>query len=141
MADYYTQFSVDIPCRTEAERLWLLAHLEEADESEDGPICSYEDHTEDSAIWCYAEENGEVNRLSELVALFQETFQIEKPWTLTWANTCSRMRCDSFSGGLLIVHRGAIKTFNLDALADRWATKREARYQKRHAKQAPSSGS
>lgn len=107
MADYYTLFSTVVSYANESQRDWLLKALETANPSP-RDICEYEDQPEDRHIWVYAEDYGEPDLLAELIADFQREFQLQTPWILTWAHSCSRPVLDSFSGGALCVYRGTI---------------------------------
>lgn len=127
MADYYTQFSEEIAFHNDAQRLWLLAKLEQLDEGEDGSPCSYEEHSESHVIWVYTEESGDPERLAELVADYQQQFKLSDPWILNWAQTCSRPRLSSFSGGTIAVFHGKIKGFYPNATAEQWIKRQQKR--------------
>lgn len=120
MANYYTQFSVHIPYKTEAQRLWLLAKIEALNESEDGSPCSFEDAPSDHHVWAYTDESGDPERVADLVAAFQTQFQLDTPWIIEWANTCGKPRLDAFGGGAIAVYRGRTKAFSPGVLAERW---------------------
>lgn len=69
-----------------------------------------------TSLWIYAEESGDVEQVAYFVQLFLKRFAPEGWWTLTWANTCSRMLVGQFSGGAVLVTAG--ETFFSDSI--RW---------------------
>ena len=109
MADYYLQFSAQLAYQTDAQADWLRAKFDEAAESDDGAVTSYEQQTEDKQFWLYAEEYGDPYRLKDIIAEWQTTFGITEPFVLTWAETCSKLRLDAFSGGAIAVYKGETK--------------------------------
>lgn len=56
-----------------------------------------------SSLWIYAQESGDVEQVAYFVQLFLKQFAPEGWWTLTWANSCSRMLVGQFSGGAVLV--------------------------------------
>jgi 3-deoxy-D-manno-octulosonic-acid transferase len=120
MADNYTQFSTLIPYQTQAQRDWLVMALDKAADSDEGAICQYEIEERESAIWVYAEEYGDVQRLADLVAEYQEEYVTVPPWILSWSETCSKMRLDEFGGGAVAVKGGQQKWFNPMLEAEQW---------------------
>ena len=118
MANNYLQFSVMIPCDTEAQKQWLAAEFDEQAESDDGPVCSYE--IESDGVWVYAEEYGDPERLAEIVAAYQQQFDRQDGWILTWSQTSSKMRLDEFTGGAVAVYRGTTHFVVPDSIANKW---------------------
>jgi hypothetical protein len=62
----------------------------------------FNDETRD-ALYVYAEEGGNVNHVGHLVRKYLEKFHPDRVWTLTWAETCDKMRPGEFSGGFMVV--------------------------------------
>ena len=120
MANNYLQFSVLIPCPTEATKQALVTAFEQEAKSDDGAPCQYE--IESDGLWLYAEEYGDVERVADIVAAWQQAQAIEAPWVLTWATTCSKMRLDEFSGGAVAVYKGRAEYFVPEQLAAAWIT-------------------
>jgi len=118
MADNYLQFSALIPCETEEQKQWLAAKFDKQAESDDGPVCQY--NIESDGVWAYAEEYGDPERLSEIVAAYQQQFDRQDGWILTWAQTCSKMRLDEFAGGAVAVYRGTTHFVAPDDIAVEW---------------------
>jgi hypothetical protein len=56
-----------------------------------------------TSLWIYAQESGDVEQVAYFVQLFLKQFAPKGWWTLTWANTCSRMQVGQFSGGAVLV--------------------------------------
>ena len=110
MADYYCQFSTMVKAPVEALD-WLEQKLtgqfnKDDDYGESQP-CEFErDKTDATELWVGAEDNGEVDRLAEAVCEMQKIFCWEEPWSLTWADTCSKLRVDSWGGGAVICYKG-----------------------------------
>ena len=132
MADYYTRFSTSIPYRTQQERLWLLAQLGEQgqDQDENDWYCDYEDDHDKKTIWVHSEESGNPHALANLIARFQTRFDISTPWTIGWANTCSRPRIDAFDGGALAVYKGKICVASPHKLINQWIARQQRKEQK-----------
>ena len=58
---------------------------------------------EETSLWIYAQESGDVEQVAYFVQLFLRRFAPDGWWTLAWANTCSRMLVGQFSGGSVLV--------------------------------------
>lgn len=113
MADNYTQFSEMIPCKTKEQQDWLLKELADGVKDDDGgehPVCEFSADKED--IWVHAEDSGDLDALADVVSFFQLRFEIDEPWTLTWAETCSKPRVGNFGGGGVVVYRGKVSWLN-----------------------------
>ena len=125
MANNYVQFSTEIPYHTAAQKDWLVAALQAASDSDEGPICQYAIEENECTLWLYAEEYGDIERLAALVSEYQLAFQLETSWSTSWASTCSKMRLDEFSGGAVAVIRGEVQFFEPISDALRWLKARE----------------
>lgn len=115
MANNYTQFSTDIPATTEQQE-WLIAKLESTEEGY--PPCQYE--TEETGLWVFAEEYGDIERLAEIIAEFQTHFKREESIILTYAQWCSKMRLDEFGGGAVAIYKGSIEYVYPFDIAEKW---------------------
>lgn len=62
--------------------------------------------------WIYAEEYGEPRAAAEAVQDFMLKFHFDKPFVLSWAATCSKMRVGEFTGGCIVVAPEEIKSFD-----------------------------
>jgi hypothetical protein len=58
---------------------------------------------DNSYAWLSAEEHGDVGRVAHLVQMFLKQFRPDQCWSLTYANTCSKLRVGEFSGGAVFV--------------------------------------
>ena len=125
MANSYLQFSALIPCATKEQKQWLAAKLDEQAESDDGPVCSYE--IESDGVWAYAEEYGDPGRLAEIVATYQQQFDRQDGWVLSWAQTCSKMRLGEFTGGAVAVCRGTTHFVVPDSIAREWTIRQQSK--------------
>ena len=126
MADNYLQFSAQLDYQTDAQADWLRAKLDEAAESDEGSVASYEQEIERKRFWLYAEEYGDPGRLADIIAEWQTTFGITEPFVLTWAETCSKLRLDEFSGGAIAVYKGEIKDCSPWQVVQVWIHERQA---------------
>lgn len=111
MAEYYTQFSIEIKDLTEAEREWIKENIVGytlwiADEVED-KLFDYE--FEGNGLWIYSEEYGLPEAVADFVQDFFKKFRLQERKVFGWANTCSKPRADAFSGGsVLVTARGQL---------------------------------
>ena len=76
---------------------------------------------ESDGVWAYAEEYGDPERLAGIVATYQQQFDRQDGWVLSWAQTCSKMRLDEFTGGAVAVCRGTTHFVVPDRIARDWA--------------------
>lgn len=120
MANCYTQFSEVIPCENEEQVEWLMGSLatavkdegcESEDSDDDGyPPCEFE--RDGSGVWVHSEDGGDLEALVNVICSFQEKFSIGDPWSLAWAETCSRPRVGEFGGGAIVVYKGEAEWIN-----------------------------
>jgi hypothetical protein len=54
-------------------------------------------------LWIYTDDCGNPEYLAELVQRFLKKFRHDQYWTLSWANTCSRLESSGFSGGAAFI--------------------------------------
>lgn len=111
MANNYTQFSEFISYKTVEEQKYLTDWLEAQHEEDEGPCCDFLDEPDFNRVWIYAEEWGDIDRLIDFVAEFQQRFSIKEPWSLEWANSCTKPMVGEFSGGGVLVMEGEIDWF------------------------------
>ena len=107
MANNYSQFSEMIPCETKEQQDWLLRELAIAVEFDDGErvsACMFEADGKD--VWVYSEDSADIDALADVIATFQLQFKVNKPWTLTWADSCSKPRLNNFGGGGVVIYKG-----------------------------------
>ena len=109
MANNYMQFSETIPCADDEQKRWLLTALEEEEEH----VCEHGE--EEDSIWVYSEDEANLDVLVALVCAFQEKFNIEEPWSLEYASTCSKPRIGEFGGGAVFCYKGKDEWLNTGA--------------------------
>ena len=114
MANNYVQFSEMIPYDTQEQKDWLLLAL--SDDSDLGAPCGFE--AEMGGIWVHAEDTGDVDALVDIVCRFQDRFEIDKPWSLTWAEWCDKPRLSEFGGGAVVCLGGEDHWMNAVNWAD-----------------------
>lgn len=79
-------------------------------------------------LWVYAEEYGNLGTLEALVLEFIQKFRPDYIFTLSFAETCSKMRVGEFGGGAMIISREGAKSISTyDWLSHREAEIREKR--------------
>ena len=109
MADYHTQFSVQIPCtKVQWEALeTAVSALKETDDDWASP-----DHCEysDGGVWL-AGESGLEEGFIDLLRNWQKTQGIP-PFGIEMSSTCSKLRLDSFGGHALLFHNGQVEYFS-----------------------------
>ncbi len=113
MADYWTLFSEIVPCKTKEQQDWLIQKLTGAVKDDDGtayPPCEFAAEGKD--VWVHSEDSGDIGALADTVAAFQERFEVEEPWSLSWAGTCSKPRVGDFGGGGIVIYKGKASSMN-----------------------------
>lgn len=53
--------------------------------------------------WFFAEEQGDPDRLAHLIQKFLKRFRPDQCWSLTYSNSCNKLREGAFSGGAVFV--------------------------------------
>lgn len=117
MADYYTQFSLEIE-GTQEQRNWLHDALTNGEEY----TCEVQE--QEGTLWLYSEEGCDLDTVAAILASYQEKYNLTAPIILEWANTCSKMRTDGFGGGAVAIHKGELEWFNPSDQAARWVAER-----------------
>ena len=111
MANNYQQHSFMIEKLTPTEVTWLETKFDEIDKGNENDEGEYVDigeveieRRDDGAdLWLYAEEGAD---LDSLVGFLQDFLKENRPDSyigFEWANTCSKMRLDEFSGGAVFI--------------------------------------
>jgi hypothetical protein len=124
MADYFTQFSEMLGDLTDQERAWIKERIKEDQQAKDEDSYGWCDDdrvmefdfefepeglVEESHFWIYSDTCGSPDCVADFVQKFLARFRPEDSWTLSWANTCSKPRLDSFGGGTMVVTASEIK--------------------------------
>lgn len=136
MANNYLQFSETIDDLTAEEYAWLKEVVlwsppEEIPEGfqwpawwdDDAEHLGFDFDLRADTFWVYAEESGNLDTLAELLLQFITKFRPDEVFTLTWAETCSKMRIGQFSGGAMVVSKDGVEFFN----ATTWARQQVAK--------------
>ena len=137
MADYFTNFSViyEIP---EQHRAWverILSGTEEPFErvewpsEQDTPQFGWQwdanarhggsDRKGETSLWIYSDGQGFVEDVCTFIAYIQKRLDLVHPFSMEWANSCSKPRIDAYSGGALVIHRGKDRFINTGCWVDR----------------------
>ena len=109
MANYFTQFSVTVPL-TEKFKIFsdeLRGEIENLVLLEDGEYPNFQYEVTPTEVWIYAEESGELEEAADFIQdILDAGFSTKEEILLEWANTCSKMKINSFSGGAVLIRKG-----------------------------------
>jgi len=132
MADYYTQFSGSIDDLTAEEIAWVRKELTpplEREEYNPGAEAFLQQWLKDhnlndpaeheywprfdwsldgDGLWIYSDEDGCIDHVGIFVRRFLSLWRPAAVFSLTWADTCSKLRTGAFSGGWLVVSKDEI---------------------------------
>ena len=111
MANNYQQHSFMIDKLTPTEVTWLETKFEDLNKINDDDEGEYVDigsteieRRDDGAdLWLYAEEGADLDCLVDFLQDFLKENRPDSYLGFEWANTCSKMRLDSFSGGAVFI--------------------------------------
>ena len=109
MADYYTQFSVEVPLPVndtvgQFARDWFKNEEEQYEEFDDAnPFYGFNYSIDDGGVWIWSDESGDVNSTINVIQKYLKDHSIDGGIYFSWANTCSKPRVDSFSGGECVI--------------------------------------
>lgn len=104
MADYYTQYSETVP-GTSKQIEWLIKRFEEHEEDSEWPeLGSYQVSSEE--LWIHDNEGGaDIGQIADLLHEYLAHFDLDFELSISWANTCSKPRIGSFSGGAVAINK------------------------------------
>jgi hypothetical protein len=128
MADYYTQISMQIENMTPEEITWFEQKLDsemltdeeylqyregytdDLDEKENWPPFRAAIHANDRAVW-FTDDAGDIDieALCALLCDFLRDWRPHQCICLEWANTCSKPRLDSFTGGAAFITHNTVE--------------------------------
>ena len=111
MANNYQQHSFMIDKLTPTEVTWLESKFDEINKGNENDEGEYVDigsteieRRDDGAdLWLYAEEGCDLDCLVEFLQGFLKENRPDSYIGFEWANTCSKMRLDEFSGGSVFI--------------------------------------
>ena len=75
---------------------------------------------EDEGLWLSSPESCNLEHVAQVVRAFLKKFNPDAMWSMTWAETSSRMRLNEFSGGGMLVTSKEILWCN----PEQWLSKR-----------------
>lgn len=129
MADYYTQFSLEVGPLSKKEADWFAKRLPDPeDEYEDDQVdCEWslspiQGKPKKFSVWFQSDGEGSIEPLVNLLTAFLGAYRPKQAITLVWSCTCSKPRLDGFGGGACVIT--AKKMHWIDAQA--WAEKKVA---------------
>ena len=111
MANNYQQHSFMIDKLTPTVVTWLESKFDEINKGNENDEGEYVDigsteieRRDDGAdLWLYAEEHADLDCLVDFLQDFLKENRPDSYLGFEWANTCSKMRLDSFSGGAVFI--------------------------------------
>jgi len=129
MADNYLEFSEIIDNLTVKEAAWLDRQLEtdtkancpvflrdfkdrDPYDTDCGFAYSFEECGDRRYLWISSAEGSNVDCAARLVQKFLKRFRPDQCWSLTYAETCSKLRAGEFGGGAVFVTADKISHLN-----------------------------
>ncbi|NQT93239.1 MAG: hypothetical protein HQ559_10795 [Lentisphaerae bacterium] len=152
MADYYTEFSLTLPLRTDAEKAWVNERIaggvialtpHTADDADsvgpddqlyfDATIQQAEEDAPAGVLWIYSQDSGNVDDVIVFLQAFLKAHRDSSEHiSFEWSHSCSKPRTDAFGGGATIITADRAYWTNTGA----WLEKKWAWLSKRLVKQA-----
>lgn len=156
MANNYCQWSEYLPLNSKEEANWLKSVLSlDIDDypetngldesqarqkilgekfgiylSEDNadyfPSFSQEFNDDDSGVYLYAEEYGNVEAAATIIQTFLNKFRPDDYFKIEWADTCSKPRAGEFGGGAVFVTATKIEWLTTGS----WVSKQASSFKK-----------
>lgn len=112
MANYYTQFSLEVTDLTDDEVAWLK-HVLRGEKDEPNPelaailgdemVWFETEFVEPAGLWIHSGESGSPDQAAEFLQEFLRKFRPDRVIGFGWADTCSKPRLDTFGGGAVVV--------------------------------------
>lgn len=95
----------------------FLQDYQDYDPSDCGPDFGYEFDDDGPSnwgrhLWVYGDEYGDPGQVAHLVQKLLGQFRPDHCWSLTYAETCSKLRVGEFSGGAVFVTADEIRLCN-----------------------------
>ena len=131
MADNYLQFSEEYSLSVAQEK-WVLIRLEAMDELTDGEEPGekhfvllgeelavsmaeegcFEWTLKEQKLWVSSDVGGNISAVATLLHLMAARFKLQRKYTLTWSESCSKPRLGQFGGGAFVASAEGIKYMN-----------------------------
>jgi hypothetical protein len=127
MADYFTNFSLILPIKDDAQKQYALSLSQTAStyRYEDTPLpadypdqlkevmedWTFETEAEDDGIWLHSESGG-IDAVCAFIQHLLQKFNIAPFVAFEWSHDCSKPRTDAFGGGAAFITAKEIKTIN-----------------------------
>ena len=110
MANNYRDFSQVIRNLKPKEYKWLSEQLESPDEvdvpedeADFWPGFQVKFRDDNTTIWFYTVEHGNIHNVAAFVHAFLKKFRLREVFVMNWADTCSKPRIEEFGGGAIII--------------------------------------
>ncbi len=124
MADYFTQFSAELPLASEAQLAAAQAIIEAWDEGSldetDGECRNFQFKVEEQGgelvAWIHDGDGaGSPNDVILFVQMLAERTPTQGRWGFSWAFTCSKPRLEAFGGGAAVIDLATSECWTIDA--------------------------
>ena len=126
MANNYTQFSFTVKASKD-QAAWIesIVRACHAYQGGEGDDCEFDRvvirilegdlfpdvqiEFDDSELWFHADESGDIEFTANLIHEMLKHFNREDRLGFTWSQSCSKMRCDEFSGGAVFITKDDVQ--------------------------------
>lgn len=144
MADYYTHFSVAVRLHGKLAPGWAADALRTLKRQQQAQIDSGDDEAADDVPidfefiiengCAYFSDDGATGNVEHVARFLQQAMAlgyVQEPVAIQWAETCSRPRPDSFTGGGVVVTRRKLHWFVVPNLLEHKIEQLERRRRRR----------
>jgi len=83
----------------------LVDAIKRAEERFEGP-CGIEVELTEDGVWLHSDESADTEHAAVIAEALVDGLEIDEPFIMSWAYTCSRPIVDQFGGGACVVRRG-----------------------------------
>lgn len=116
MADYFELFSETIAAPSVAARDALRDAFEH---HEDGALVNWREGYKEGApvLHFWSDESCDLEVIAEVIQDWQKKYDVQEPFILGYAQTCSKPRSGEFGGGAVLIHKGEARWFHARRVA------------------------
>lgn len=109
MANYYTEFSFEVPVNAtlDEKQTFISNWLQNAEDNDDyHGVLGLE--ATDNGFWVTSDGSNDIDQALDFAVHTLSHYAINDGIIVTWANTCSKPRLDSFSGSAALVTKDGV---------------------------------
>jgi hypothetical protein len=127
MADYFTNFSLIVPLKDDAQKQYALniSHIASTHRFEETPLpadfpeqlkdvmedWTFELEVCEEGIWLHSESGG-IEAVCAFIQHLLQTFDTAAFVAFEWSHDCSKPRIDAYGGGAAVITKSEIETMN-----------------------------